>query len=162
VCPGAPFGPPLVGMAKGDVPVAVGLMGILAASSAVVAPFLLFLLVPLVAGDTKLPVDAGKVAVTLLVTQLLPLGVGLGVRHWLPGVAEVIQRPANVLSLVLNLAAVGCILATQYHLLLEIRLIGFFGMLVLVVASWAAGRLFGGGAPGTIKAMTLTAALRNV
>jgi BASS family bile acid:Na+ symporter len=96
------------------------------------------------------------------VTQLLPLVVGLAVRHWLPAVAEVIQRPANVLSMLLNLAAVGCILATQYHLLLEIRPIGFVGMFVLLVASWAAGWLLGGGIPGTSKAMTLTTALRNV
>jgi BASS family bile acid:Na+ symporter len=162
VCPGAPFGPPLTGIAKGDVPVAVGLMGLLAASSALLAPALLFFLVPLVAGGTKLPVNAGMIAGTLLVTQLLPLVVGLAVRHWLPAVAEAIQRPASVLSVVLNLAAVGCILATQYQLLLEIGLPGLIGMLVLLVASWGAGWLLGGSAPGTIKAMTLTAALRNV
>src|SRR5262245_37126422 len=31
--PGAPYGPPFTGMAKGDVPVAVGLMVVLAAAS---------------------------------------------------------------------------------------------------------------------------------
>src|SRR5262245_34811667 len=47
VCPGAPFGPPFTAMARGNVVVAVGLMTILAASSAIVAPLLLQLLLPL-------------------------------------------------------------------------------------------------------------------
>src|SRR5437899_898244 len=38
VCPGAPYGPPFTGIAKGNVVVSVGLMVILAASSALAAP----------------------------------------------------------------------------------------------------------------------------
>src|SRR5438477_11848251 len=41
VCPGAPYGPPFAAIAKGNMAVAVGLMGILAGSSALVAPILL-------------------------------------------------------------------------------------------------------------------------
>jgi len=37
VCPGAPYGPPLTGMAKGDVPISIGLMVTLAGSSTIVA-----------------------------------------------------------------------------------------------------------------------------
>src|SRR4051794_34452375 len=47
VCPGAPFGPPLTAVARGNVAVAVGLMVVLAASSAVLAPLLLAALLPL-------------------------------------------------------------------------------------------------------------------
>ena len=42
VCPGAPYGPPFTAIAKGAVRTAVGLMVILAGSSAVVAPLLSF------------------------------------------------------------------------------------------------------------------------
>lgn len=162
VCPGAPFGPPLTALAKGDVAVSVGLMGVLAASSALLAPLLLALLLPLVAGGEALSIDAGKIVTTLLVTQLVPLGVGLGVRRWHPKLADQLQGPANQLGKLLNLAAIVCILATQFHLLLEIRPRGFVGMLILLVASWAAGWLLGGPAAGTRTAMTLTTALRNV
>src|SRR5262249_22010693 len=79
VCPGAPYGPPFAAIAKGDVPVAVGLMVLLAASSAVLAPILLHFLLPVVAGNGAAPVDAAKILVTLLVTQLIPLGVGVSV-----------------------------------------------------------------------------------
>src|SRR5262249_52032128 len=57
VCPGAPYGPPFTAVAKGNVPLAVGLMVILAGSSAVIAPVLLHYLLPLLAGDEPLQVD---------------------------------------------------------------------------------------------------------
>src|SRR5690348_16234129 len=41
VCPGAPYGPPFTAMAKGNVVTSVGLMVILAGSSAIIAPLLL-------------------------------------------------------------------------------------------------------------------------
>jgi bile acid:Na+ symporter, BASS family len=50
VCPGAPYGPPFTALAKGNVDVAVGLMVLLAGSSAVVAPLLLYFLLPAVSG----------------------------------------------------------------------------------------------------------------
>src|SRR5689334_16338310 len=84
VCPGAPYGPPFPGLARGNVPVSVGLMVILAGSSAVVAPLLLGFLLPWVLGylpplpadGPPLVVDAGQIVRTLLVTQFLPLCVG--------------------------------------------------------------------------------------
>ena len=162
VCPGAPYGPPFSAIAKGNVPVAVGLMVLLAGSSALIAPILLHYLLPLVSGNASLPVPAFNILVTLLVTQLLPLSVGVAVRQWCPTLAERLRKPANLASKVLNLAAVGFILATQFHLLAEIRPTGFVGMLALLVACWAAGWLLGGPGTDIRKAMTLTTSLRNV
>src|SRR5262249_26558153 len=51
VCPGAPFGPPVTAVAKGDQAVAIGLMVILAGSSAILAPILLYILLPVVTGN---------------------------------------------------------------------------------------------------------------
>jgi BASS family bile acid:Na+ symporter len=65
-------------------------------------------------------------------------------------------------SKVLNLVVVGFILATQFHLLTEIRPRGFVGILALLIVSWAAGWLLGGPDTGIRKAMTLTTSLRNV
>src|SRR5436190_23148827 len=48
VCPGAPYGPAFTGLARGNVPVSVGLMVVLAGSSALAAPLLLQLLLPFV------------------------------------------------------------------------------------------------------------------
>jgi BASS family bile acid:Na+ symporter len=162
VCPGAPFGPPFTVIAKGNVAVAVGLMAILAGSSAVLAPVLLYYLLPLVSGNEPLTVDSSKIVGTLLVTQLVPLCVGVAVRQWRPTLAERLKGPANGVSRVLNLAAVGLILLVQFRSLTEVRPRGFVGMLALLFASWAAGWLLGGPTEDSRRAMTLTACLRNV
>jgi BASS family bile acid:Na+ symporter len=162
VCPGAPFGPPFTAIAKGNVAAAVGLMVILAGSSAIIAPPLLHYLLLFVSGDEPLSVDTTRIAGTLLVTQLLPLGVGVAVRQWRPLLAKRLQKPANLISKVLNLVSVGFILVVHYDLLTEIRLRGYVGMLALLLASWAAGWLLGGPDRGIRKAMTLTTSLRNV
>jgi BASS family bile acid:Na+ symporter len=162
VCPGAPYGPPLTAVARGDVAAAVGLMVILAGSSAVVAPLLLCCLLPVVSGSEALEIDTGKIVGTLLATQLVPLCVGVAVRQWRPAMAERLRNPANLISKVLNLLAVGLILVTRFSLLAEIRPHGLVGMLLLLIASWVAGWLLGGPNKGVRKAMTLTTSLRNV
>ncbi len=121
VCPGAPYGPPFTVMAKGNATLAVGLMVILAASSAIIAPLLLRFLLPLVAGNTALNINVFKMVGTLLGAQLL-----------------------------------------QFRMLREIRLRGYLGMLCLVIASMAAGRLMGGRPCEGPKGMVLTTSVRNV
>jgi BASS family bile acid:Na+ symporter len=162
VCPGAPYGPPFTAIARGNVAVAVGLMVILAGSSAILAPLLLHFLLPLVSGNEPLRVDAIRIVATLLATQLVPLCVGVALRQWRPTLADRLQQPANLMSKLLNLVVVGLILVVQFHLLTEIRLRGFVGMLALLIASWAAGWLLGGREANARKALTLTTSLRNV
>jgi BASS family bile acid:Na+ symporter len=162
VCPGAPFGPPITAVAKGNVAASAGLMVILAGSSAVLAPLLLHLLLPLTSGDEPLRIDAVKVVSTLLLTQLLPLSAGLALRRWRPRLAARLQPPASLVSKALTLLAVGLILATQLHVFAEIRGRGYAGMLALLLASLAAGWLLGGPGSANRKAMTLTTSLRNV
>jgi BASS family bile acid:Na+ symporter len=162
VCPGAPYGPPFTALARGNVPLSVGLMVILAGSSALVAPHLLLLLLPLMAGDQPLHVDAVKIVSTLLVTQLLPLGAGLLVRHWWPALADRLKRPATLAGTVLNLVTFSLILTVQYPTLLEIRLTGFVGMFALLAATVTAGWLLGGPGGDSRTAMAFTTGVRNV
>jgi bile acid:Na+ symporter, BASS family len=162
VCPGAPYGPPATAIAKGDVTIAVGLMIILSASSAVIAPLLLHALLPLLAGNSSAEISLGRMGATLVGTQLLPLCVGLSVRNWYPAVAARIKAPANLLSMLLNVAAITLILVAQYRTLLAIRLRGVVAMLTLLTASLAFGWLLAWIGGDDRKAMTLTTSLRNV
>jgi BASS family bile acid:Na+ symporter len=162
VCPGAPFGPACTKIARGNVALAVGVMVMLAGSSALAAPLLLHILLPWMSGGGTLHVSALKVVGTLLVTQLLPLCVGLSIRHWRPALAERLQRPANLASAVLGLSTIGLILAVQFRLLTGIGWRGWLGMSGLLIASWVAGWVLGGPGLGNRKAMALTTSLRNV
>jgi BASS family bile acid:Na+ symporter len=162
VCPGAPYGPPLTAIAKGRVAVAVGLMVILAGTSAVAAPLLLGLLIPLMAGDQQLTLDATKMVATLLATQLAPLALGLAIRKWRPGLADRLRQPANTAAKLLNVLVIGFILVARFDTLVEIRPAAFAGMLALLVVSVAAGWLLGGPVSPVRRALAVTTALRNV
>lgn len=162
VCPGAPYGPPFTGLAKGDVPLSVGLMVLLAASSAVLAPLLLRLLLPIVLGHSGLRVNAVKMLATLLFTQLLPLCVGLLLREWRPVLASRLAAPGRKLSALLNLATFVLIVYVQRATLSQVSLKGLSGMLLLVSASVAFGWLLGGRPIPARRAMTATTAVRNV
>jgi bile acid:Na+ symporter, BASS family len=164
VCPGAPYGPPFTALAKGDVSRAVGLMVLLAGSSAILAPILLQLLLPIVArgGGGPLNVDAARIVGTLVLVQFLPLCVGLGVAAYRPTLARRLKGPAGQLSMVLNIALLAVILAVQYPMLAAIRPTGYVGMLVLLAASAAAGWFLGGHTAANRTTLAITTAVRNV
>lgn len=162
VCPGAPYGPPFTSLAKGNVVAAVGLMAVLAGSSAFVAPALLRLLLPMMAGDQDLRVNAGRMIAALAVSQFLPLCVGLFVRHRYPAAADRAAPTAARISVALNLLLVATILALQFPLLMQIRLAGYGGMVVLLAVTFALGLAAGAGdtAEGR-KALAITTGVRN-
>lgn len=168
VCPGAPYGPPFTAMAKGNVIVSVGLMVILAASSALAAPLLLWFLIPFVhqflpalPQDTPpVPIDAVKIIRTLIVAQFVPLCIGIVVHRWRPRIADKLKKPANRLSMLLNLATLSLIAYVQFDLLIGIPLHGYVGMLALVLAGVAAGWLLGG--RDNRSAMVMATSVRNV
>jgi bile acid:Na+ symporter, BASS family len=162
VCPGAPYGPPFTSMAKGNVTLAVGLMVVLAGSSALLAPLLLRLLLPLVAGDRPVDVDLAKMIETLLLDQLLPLAAGVFVRHRWPPLAGRLAKPARALSLLLNVVLIGTILTVQFDTLIAIPLRAFAGMAALVLAGVAAGWLLGGRDESDRCAMAMATSVRNV
>ena len=162
VCPGAPYGPPFAAIARANVPVAVGLMAILAGTSTIVSPALLHVLLPWVSGGEAPHIDAIAMLGALLATQLLPLLLGLMVRHRRPQLAHRLLAPLELVSKALNLGVAGLILSTQFRMLADISLWGFAGMLILLVASLVIGWLAGGPGRDNRRTMALTTSLRNV
>lgn len=161
-CPGAPFGPPFVSLAKGNVATAVGLMVVMAASSAVAAPLVLYVAMPITCGDQAATVNVVKMIGTLFGAQLLPLGIGLWVRHARATLAERCKPVMQKGSTLLNLVTFGLIFAAQLKTLIGIRLVGYAGMLALVMISAAAGWLLGGTGGERRTSMAVTTAVRNV
>src|SRR5262245_510039 len=161
VCPGAPFAPPFTAIAKGNVPTAVGVMALLAGSSAIVSPLLLQALLPWVGAGETVHVSAFGIIATLLITQLVPLLVGLVVNHWHPQLAARLVGPFERVSKIMNLIVMVLILATQFSMLMEIRPVAFAGMLALLGASLLAGWLAAGSDQAVRISLAITTALRN-
>jgi BASS family bile acid:Na+ symporter len=161
VCPGAPFGPPITGVSRGNVSAAIGLMLVLAGPSAFLTPMLLGLLMSWIAPASDLHIDSLALVKTLLLTQMLPLALGLVLNHRAPGLVDRIVKPVSVLANVLLVALIGLILATQYESLAAIRLSGWVGMSLLFLASLCIGWVCGGADITTRKATAITTATRN-
>jgi BASS family bile acid:Na+ symporter len=162
VCPGAPYGPPFTAIARGDSVRAVGLMVILAGSSALLAPLLLQLLLPLVTGGSDVRADALQIVRTLAVTQFLPLCAGLWVATYRPAWAAKLKSPMSRIAGLLGVTLIVVVLVAQFDLLWEIRARGYAGMLALLIASALAGWLLAGRGEGARKSLAITTSVRNV
>jgi bile acid:Na+ symporter, BASS family len=162
VCPGAPLGPPLVALAKGDVAFSVGFMVILALLTAIVSPFLLTFLLSYLPSDAALTIDYVKIIKVLVVGQIAPLLAGIAIHQWLERIGSRLVKPFKALSNILLAGVIVLILATQYTTLAAIRARGFFGMLLLFLASMLVGWFAGGRGREMRRAMALTTTVRNV
>ena len=162
VCPGAPFAPILTGIARGSVATAVGLMAILAGSSAIIAPLLLRFLLPLVVGRGDLTINPMKIVTTLIMSQFLPLFLGMALHHAKPRLAERSKGLLNRFSSLLNLGLITLILVVQFKLLQQIRLSGYLAMSLMVGATLLFGWLLGGRDSNQRKTMAITTSTRNV
>jgi BASS family bile acid:Na+ symporter len=162
VCPGAPVAPPFVAIARGDVPGAIGQMVILGGLSALLSPALLSVLLPQLLPAGEMRIDYLAIVRTLLIAQLLPLAIGLGIHHGAPRLSERIAKPVGLLANLLLLGVVVLVLAQQYAALAIVRLRGWVGMLLLLAASLGIGWLCGGPGVATRKSLALTTGVRNV
>lgn len=162
VCPGAAYGPPIATLGKGNLAVAVGLMVVLAGSSAVLAPVMLHLLLPLLSGEDTVRIELWKLIGVLVVTQFLPLCVGLAVRQFWPTFAQNLLKPAKVAGIVLNVILVGLLIATHLSLFTKLTPGLLFTMSALLIVSLAAGWWLGGPSPEDRRTLSLTTSLRNV
>lgn len=159
VAPGGPYGPPFTAIAKGNQALSVGLMVVLAGSSAVISPLLLSILLPWLPTSEALHIDSVRVVGTLMITQLLPLLAGMLVKRFRPQLAASLQNPFELVSKIMNVGSSGLILVTQFPMLLEIKVRGFIGMFILLAASLAIGWLSGSGGAAGRKSMALTTSL---
>jgi BASS family bile acid:Na+ symporter len=88
--------------------------------------------------------------------------VGLLLRDQYPSLADKLRGPAGVLSASLNLLTLAVILFVQFRVLTEIRLIGYVGMLSLLIVTMVAGVLVAKRTPEERKGMVITTSVRNV
>jgi BASS family bile acid:Na+ symporter len=163
VSPAAPYGPPFTVIARGNLALSTALMVILAASSALLAPLLLQLLLPLISvGDLTIRIDPLKLTGTLFVIQLLPLCLGLAIGQWKPALSARLQKPATLVSKILNLLMITAIAMAQFKVIMGTGLKELILMMILVAGGILVGWLLGW--PGRQNRVTssVIAGMRNM
>ena len=137
---GAPFLPKLAGIAKGNLAFAVGLMVLLMVLTVAYMPLVLPLLLEGVS------VDPMKIARSLVLLMLLPLGAGLAVNARFGSIAE------RMLLLVTNIRNVISLFGTR----------GILASILFLFAGAGIGWLLGGPGLGTKGVLSLATAQRNI
>jgi bile acid:Na+ symporter, BASS family len=159
--PIAPMAPPFVGMAKGDVIYAVGLMTIVALLCVPLTPAILILCLP--KSEAGLELSAIEIIGTLLTAQLIPIGLGMAINHY--------SRPwtAKLLLVVPRIGQVGLIVsiilivAAQSKLIVELGVLPNLAILLGIIASLVIGHLMMlGETTGRQRSLAISTAIRNV
>ena len=139
VCPGAPFAPLITAIARGHVPSAIGMMLILAGLSAFLSPALLAVLMSWIAPESGLRINTMAVVRTLLITQLLPLALGMAIHHATPNLTRWAVKPVSVLANVLLLASDRADPGDSVRVARRDPVRGWIGMSLLLLASMGIG-----------------------
>jgi len=154
---GAPFLPKLAGIAKGNLAFAVGLMVMLMVLTVAYMPLVLPLLLEGVS------VDPMKIARSLLLLMLLPLGVALAVKARFGRVADRIRAPLNrISSLSLALLFVLLLITKIRNVIALFGTRGILASVLFLLAGAGIGWLLGGPSFGTKAVLSLGTAQRNI
>jgi bile acid:Na+ symporter, BASS family len=157
VAAGAPFLPKLTEIARGNLAFAVALMVLLMVVTVAFVPLVLPLLLPGVS------VDPAKIAISLVVTMLLPLGLALAVNAKAPAAA------ARVKPLFDRLSSLGLVLVVVLMVIVNFsKVLSVFGTgailagLLFIAVGYVVGWLCGGPAKDTRTVLGLGTAQRNI
>ena len=154
---GAPFLPKLTQIAKGNLAFAVAVMVLLMVITVAYMPLVLPFLLP---GVSVNPV---RIAVSLVLTMLLPLGVALAINAKWPGAA------ARGKPLFDRLSSLGLILVVVLLVVVNFnKVLSVFGTrailagLLFIAVGYAVGWVLGGPTPDTRPVLGLGTAQRNI
>lgn len=160
--PGAIFGPALTLIAKGDTAFSAGLMILFLVLSAIISPIFLSFLLGGLSSTHTMTIDYFLITKMIIITQIVPLAVGILVRYLREDLSEKIGKFIKIGSNILGIVVCTAILMTQHHIFAVFKPKAVTGMLMMFVLSAAAGWLLGGREKTKRKSMVLTAVTRNV
>jgi BASS family bile acid:Na+ symporter len=154
---GAPFLPKLADLAKGDIAFSVGLMLLLTVGTVAFLPITLPILLP---GQS---VNTWPILRPLLLTMLVPLGIGVGIRGRSEFWASRLRPAFAVASNVSMIVAVVLLIGLNFS-----AMIGTFGSgaaavaVLFVLALIVGGYSFAGPSPTTRSVLGLGTGQRNI
>jgi BASS family bile acid:Na+ symporter len=157
VAAGAPFLPKLAQFAHGNVAFSVGLMVLLMIVTIIYLPLVLPLLLP------GVKVNPVPIALSLVLTMLLPLGIALLLRARYPEPAGQLQPfMTQASNIALLLVLVTSLLANFQELIGVIGTGGILAALALIVGGLVFGFLLGGPGRDTRSVLGLGTGQRNI
>jgi len=154
---GAPFLPKLAQMAKGNIAYSVGLMTLLMVLSVFLLPIILPLMLP------GVEVDSWQIAKSLIITMLIPLGIGLFIKARWDETAQSLQPTFGQAANVALLLMMGVMLVMNIKTILGVVGTGLIlAGIVFYLVAVLTGYFLGGSEKGTKSVMALGTGQRNL
>lgn len=154
---GAPFVLKLSRLARTDMAVSSALLAVMLLATIAYMPLVLPLLLP------GVEVGAGRIALVLLLTMLLPLLAAVALRQLAPRAATALQAPAGRLSLVAMVVVLGNQLLADHRELAGLVGTGAIAAIVLsIVLNFSLGWLVGGRRGGRGPVLGISTSQRNM
>ena len=154
---GAPFFIKLTQIANRDLAFAAGLLVLLLVATIIYMP----IVVPLIAPASM--VSGFAIATPLVMTMLLPLGIGLLVDHWFEPLTDRLLLLLNKVSTVALVVLVATIVLMNHESLLSVFGTGaILAALLVIIGAFAVGYLLGGSDPAERGVIALGTAQRNI
>ena len=155
---GAPFLPKLAQLAKGNIAFSVGLMVLLMVATIFFLPLALPLLLP------GVEVDSWEIAKSLIITMLVPLGIGLFIKARYADVAPGLQKTFGQASNTALLLMMGVLLVVNFNTVLSTIGTGVIiaGAIFYLLAVLAGNVLALGSDKSTKNVMGLGTGQRNI
>jgi len=160
--PIAPMAPsPFVEKARGDVVYSVGLMVVVAILSIVFTPLILSISIPKSVGGVT--IDPIQIVKTLLMVQLIPICVGMVVRHISPTWAQKLIKFVPRIGQIGLIIGVGLLFVKQGSQMLTLGFLAYLIMLFLTIVSLLVGDWILVGESGEKRrALAISTAIRNI
>jgi predicted Na+-dependent transporter len=154
---GAPFLPKLAQAAKGNMAFSVGLMVLLMVVTVVYLPVVLPLLL------AGVEVNPWEIAQSLIITMLIPLGIGLFIKARYPDTASHLQPTFAQASNTSLMLMMGILLMLNVRNILSVIGTGLIvAGIIFIVISFLVGYLLGGSDGGTKSVLGLGTGQRNI
>ena len=159
--PIAPMAPPFVGMARGNVAFAVGLMTIVALLSVPLTPLIIDFALPKSTDGVVL--DSMQIIKTLLIAQLIPISIGMALRQVSPKWAERLLKFVPKIGQFGLIVGVGLLLVKDAKQILSLGFLPHMVMALMVIVSLFIGHwMLIGGTNDDRRALAVSTAIRNV
>jgi bile acid:Na+ symporter, BASS family len=160
--PFAPVVPVFARMARADLALAAGLTALFPLLSVFVTPFVCEMALKQVAHAASVRFNVSEALLVLLATIVLPLGLGLAVKHVSPPFARRTLRPLEIFSEAAGAASLAFVTATEWQTILTV---GWQPLLVMAIVSELClllGYALGGPDRGARQVIGLGTSNRNI
>jgi BASS family bile acid:Na+ symporter len=160
--PFAPVVPVFARMARADLALAAGLTALFPLLSVFVTPFVCEMTLKQVAPAASVRFNVSEALIVLLATIVVPLGLGLAVKHVSPPFAGRTLRPLEIFSEAAGAASLAFVTATEWQTIVTV---GWQPLLVMAIVSELClllGYALGGPDRGARQVIGLGTSNRNI